>query len=363
MGGCGNSKAEGRYAREEGDSQMKKLYDEIASRLSGGEKLSVASIARRIGSAPRSQGTRCAILPGGAILGTIGGGLMEAKTQEAGVKALSEGKVEYLKMRLKEKELAASGMICGGSVDILVAPWGGGEVAVAKGLSALYSSGNHGALLTKWDGDGNSISIGLYFNGEWHSATPLTEELEEAARESLSDGTNVIRAGEDGGLFAEFIERERAPLIVMGAGHVGRALANVASVAGFAVTVVDDREEFANEENLPWAERVLCRPFEGALDEARVDENTFIVIATRGHMGDTICALDALRSDAPYVGMIGSKRKRGMVLKKMSEEGIPEARIASAVRTPVGLSIGAQTPEEIAVSIVAEMIQIRRQND
>ncbi|PLX42948.1 MAG: hypothetical protein C0608_00605 [Deltaproteobacteria bacterium] len=341
---------------------MKKLYEEISARLSGGEKLAVASIARRIGSAPRSQGTRCAILPDGSILGTIGGGLMEAKTQEAGAKALSDNNVEYLKMRLKEKELAASGMICGGSVDILVAPWGEAEVPVSEGLSALYSSGNHGALLTKWDGEGNALAIGLYFNGQWHSSSGLTEELEEAAKEALFNAANVVRVDDDGGLFAEFIERERAPLIVMGAGHVGRALANVATVAGFAVTVIDDRSEFANEENLPWAESVLCRPFEGALEEAGVDENTFIVIATRGHMGDTICALDALRSDAPYVGMIGSKRKRGMVLKKMSDEGISEERITSAVRTPVGLSIGAQTPEEIAVSIVAEMIQIRRQN-
>lgn len=339
---------------------MKIFYQDLAKRLEGGERLAVASIARRLGSAPRDQGTRCAVLPDGRILGTIGGGLLEARTQEESVVALGGGTIRYLKMRLDAKELAAGGMICGGSVDILIAPWGAAEAQVAHALLEAFEGNRRAALLTSWGADGRTLAVGLLDGQRWIGSGDLDPAGREAAAEALSAGKPVLRGKAEGpGLLAEPIEREKAPLIVMGAGHVGKALTEVAALAGFSVAVVDDRPEFADPALLPRADRVLCRPFEGAIAELGADDTTAVVICTRGHLGDTDCALDALRSPACYVGMIGSRRKRGMVVKGILAQGIPEERLG-VLHTPVGLSIGAETPEEIAVSIVAELIALRR---
>lgn len=339
---------------------MKAFYQELADRLERGERLAVASIARRLGSAPRNQGTRCAVLPDGRILGTIGGGLLEARTQQEAVAALAEGRVRYLKMRLDAKELAAGGMICGGSVDVLVAPWGEAEAPVARALLAAFDGNRRAALLTAWGAEGRPAGVGLLDGERWVGSGAIGAGGHEAAAEALAEEKPLLRGAPEGpGLLAEPIDREKAPLVVMGAGHVGRALAEVAAIAGFSVTVVDDRPEFADPALLPRAERVLCRPFEGAIGELAPDDATAVVVCTRGHLGDTACTLDALRSPACYVGMIGSRRKRGMVVKGLQEQGISEERLA-ALHSPVGLPIGAETPEEIAVSIVAELIAVRR---
>jgi xanthine dehydrogenase accessory factor len=124
------------------------------------------------------------------------------------------------------------------------------------------------------------------------------------------------------------------------------------------VTVVDDRPEFASAEKLPWAKQVLCQPFDGSVAAAGTDQGTFVVVCTRGHLSDTLCTEEALRSDAPYVGVIASRRKRDMILKHLKEQGFPDERLG-ALRMPVGLPIGAETPEEIAVSVVAQLIQER----
>lgn len=339
---------------------LKDFYHELLRRLENGEEVAVASIARRIGSAPRNQGTRCAVLKDGTILGTIGGGLLEARTQDEAKTVLATGKPFYLKMRMDSKDLAASGMICGGSVDILIAPWGESEKAVAKELIDLYDSNGRGVLLTLWDEETGTSEVSLLteetvFEGRY----PGLEAL-KACREALNFGNPVLSTSEGKKLLADPIEREKSPLVIFGAGHVGKALSTVASFAGFSVTLVDDREDFADPALLPHAAAVLCAPFEEAFSKLKIDETTFIVICTRGHLGDAVCAVEAMNSPSPYVGMIGSKRKKSMVLKRLLEAGISEEKIRDVLRTPVGLEINAETPEEIAVSIVAEMIGVKR---
>jgi len=339
---------------------MKRFYEELARLLNDGETVAVASIAKRLGSAPRSQGARCAVKADGSILGTIGGGLMERRTQEAGVLAIADNRVHYLKMRLDSKELAASGMICGGSVDIAVVPWRRSEVPLAGELLRTFMENRKATLITHWDEAGEIINLGLLGSRGWTGRGPLGEEAKEAAAEADSSGKPVFRgkAGKEG-LLAEPIERERSPLVILGAGHVGAALLEVASFAGFSVTIVDDREEFADPRRHPKADRVLCIPFEGALAMVGADDSTFIVICTRGHLSDTVCIEEAMAGPPPYVGLIGSRRKTGMVLRHLREKGVDEERL-SALHSPVGLDIGSETPEEIAVSITAQMIAVKR---
>jgi len=150
-----------------------------------------------------------------------------------------------------------------------------------------------------------------------------------------------------------------ARLIIVGGGHVGLALATVGEFAGYAVTVIDDREEFASRERFPMAEQVITADAGEALDALELDANCYVVLVSRGHRQDEEALRHSVGRGAAYVGMIGSKRRTATVLRHMAEEEIDPAAL-DAVSTPIGLDIGAETPEEIAVSILAEIIMVRR---
>jgi xanthine dehydrogenase accessory factor len=157
-----------------------------------------------------------------------------------------------------------------------------------------------------------------------------------------------------------FIEAYTTPpqLVVCGGGHVSKALTPLAKNLGFRVFVTDDREEFANPERFPEADIVLAKRPEEALRELPINPNTFIIIATRGHRFDNVATEAAARTSARYVGLLGSKRKIILIYEDLMRNGVPIERIRE-LRSPVGLDINARTPEEIAVSIVAEMLMFR----
>ncbi len=150
-------------------------------------------------------------------------------------------------------------------------------------------------------------------------------------------------------------------LFILGAGHVGRALSKVARFSWFNVTLADDREEYANRENIPEAHEIIVSDFGAVFSKVLIDSNDYIVIATRGHIHDLDALKAALGTRAKYIGLLGSRRKRALLFKRLKEEGFSEGEI-SRVITPVGLPIGSVTPEEIAISIMAQIIQVRREN-
>jgi len=150
-------------------------------------------------------------------------------------------------------------------------------------------------------------------------------------------------------------------LIILGAGHVGKALSMAAKFSGFTVKVVDDRPEYANRNNLPDATEVVVTDFQTAFSSIVADNATFIVIATRGHNHDLEALRAALGTEAKYIGLLGSRRKRALLFKILKNEGFSQEEIERVI-TPVGLSIGSVTPEEIAISIMAQIIQTRREN-
>ena len=150
-------------------------------------------------------------------------------------------------------------------------------------------------------------------------------------------------------------------LIILGAGHVGKALSKVARFSGFRVTVVDDREEYANRDNVPDANDIVVIDFENVFSKVPVDQNTYIVIATRGHNHDFDALKVALSTEAKYIGLLGSKRKKALLFKTLKEDGFAQKDVDRVI-TPVGLSIGSVTPEEIAISIMAQIIKHRREN-
>jgi xanthine dehydrogenase accessory factor len=164
-----------------------------------------------------------------------------------------------------------------------------------------------------------------------------------------------------GGSMTVYIEPQgRRPLLVMfGAGHVGRAVTALANGCGFQVVVVDERSDCAQEILLPGADKIICAPVVDAFGQLKLDSESFAVIATPGHLSDFDAVRGCLTTQAGFIGLLGSRRKRETLLKTLEDEGLDAAQRARIV-TPVGLDISAQTPEEIAVSIVGQLIAIRR---
>ncbi len=162
-------------------------------------------------------------------------------------------------------------------------------------------------------------------------------------------------------IYLEVVE-SKPVFLVVGAGHIGRSLVQLADFLDFHVAVLDDREDFADAARLPEADQVICEDYETAIDAFPINANTFIVMVTRGHKQDELALRKCLGRGAGYVGMIGSKRRTSAVLQHLRDEGFDRAELA-AVRTPIGLDIGAETPEEIAISIMAEIILLRRGGD
>ncbi len=148
-------------------------------------------------------------------------------------------------------------------------------------------------------------------------------------------------------------------LVIVGGGHVGFALATIAELTGFSVIVIDDRPEFANRERFPMADQVIAEDASVAIPSLGLDANTYVVLVSRGHRQDQEALRVSVARGAAYVGMIGSARRTGTVLHNLAEEGLDQAAL-DAVSTPIGLDIEAETPEEIAISILAEIIMVRR---
>lgn len=182
-------------------------------------------------------------------------------------------------------------------------------------------------------------------------------EIPDSAAELLGgQGTNTYY--EDALVLAEPLRRNPR-LVIFGAGHVGAEVARAARAVGFHVVLYDDREEFANPERVPWAHEIRVQDFRTLLETLNIDEDDYLLAATRGHSFDALVLQHVAESPAKYVGMLGSKRKRAVMFRALEEAGVPNAALAR-VKTPVGLDIGADTPAEIAVSVTAELVRVRR---
>lgn len=175
----------------------------------------------------------------------------------------------------------------------------------------------------------------------------------------LVEGRRAIEAaGEVVEILVEVVEPP-ARLLVVGGGHVGRSIVEFGALLGMSTAVLDDREDYASPERFPFADRVICGDFAEELERFPINANTFIVLVSRGHTVDELSLRQVAERGAAYVGMIGSKRRTRTVLEHLAEEGIDASALAK-VFTPIGLDIGAETPEEIALSVLAEIVLVRR---
>jgi len=303
----------------------------LARAGSGG---ALATVARTTGSTPVPVGTKMLVGPAGRLEGSVGGGCVEADVLEAAQAAAGQGPV--IRTHHLNADLAGDlGLSCGGTVEIVVEPL----VQHSDYIAALEAAATaeQGTLTTALD----------WSHGPRKHFSPTTDPNGPAA--TLSDDRHTM--------VEHLLLAPR--VVVFGAGHVGSAIANSAAVAGFRVVIVDDRPEFANPERFPGAIRVVAASVDAALGQVAIAPHDAVVIATRGHRHDAAILERVATCGAGYVGLLGSRRKQAVVTKALQQAGIP-AEALQRVRVPVGLAIGAETPEEIAVSVVAELIAWRR---
>lgn len=332
---------------------MRYIIDLLIDTLARGESVVLGAVVRSSGSAPRTTGARMLVRADGSLAGTIGGGAIEGECQEK-ARDLFDSKVSHalLNFSLGSKTLAEGGMICGGAVTILLHRVDPDSLPTLLHTRSLYQSGKRPKLLTFMPVAESPPRLALFDSSDDHL-------LDDEVREQISEKGLRVPFTAKSGDQEIFVEPIVSPGVVhiVGAGHVALETAQLSVFAGFEVVVMDDRPEFANKQRYPDVQKVIVlESFADCLSNLTADD--YVVIVTRGHLYDRVVLAQALRTNAGYIGMIGSRKKRDIIYDSLKEEGFADSDLAR-VRSPIGIDIRADTPQEIAVSIVAELIRAR----
>ncbi len=347
------------------------ILTEIKTALDNLERVVIATTITSSGSTPLPSGAVLVFKPVGEVaIGTVGGGILEAQVIDQAKAMVSERDASLvLKFELSDTN-SEEGMICGGSVEVLFEVIEDSDRLIFSKLHAARQEGRDCALLRILD-ERQTVTDKVVL--EYLSAAPYhqeqmapilgklqisTDSFTQAIERTHRQEVPVRIPGKSGELILQPIAGLQ-PLIVFGGGHIGRAISKIASAGGFRVTIVDDREEYANAQRFPDAVRIIPMPFDVAFDHLDIKDSASIVIVTRGHQLDGEVLVRAIKTSARYIGMIGSKRKVIATYEQLLHDGV-SLEALKRVHAPIGLDIGAVTAEEIAVSIVAELIRVRR---
>ena len=348
---------------------MQEVFHEAVNRLEKGESVVVATVIRTKGSTPQKPGAKLLVRQDGTGAGTLGGGCVEGDIWFAAKQLMQQGgEAEYREYELNEELAAEDGLVCGGTMYFLIDPVYTPEdyLPYAREIDFAYKGEGAVALATviKSGNDGKSrIGDKLFIreNGKTEGTLGNLETDKgaiEKAKLLMIHGRNEYVMTASGAEY--FIEAYTTPpqLVICGGGHVSRALASLAKPLEFRLFITDDREEFANEDRFPEADIIVSEKPEDALPNLPINPNTFIVVATRGHRYDNSALLAAAKTPARYVGLMGSKRKTILIYEDLMRSDLSLHRIRE-IRSPIGLDIKARTPEEIAISIMSEMLMFR----
>ncbi|HKE01219.1 MAG TPA: XdhC family protein [Planctomycetota bacterium] len=348
---------------------MTDVLAELRRLRAGGERAALATIVATAGSTPGKEAMKLLVRADGSFAGTVGGGCLEAEVYEAARDAIAGAPPKLLEFRLNERDYPESGLLCGGIVTVLVEAVADPAATFETALS-LRERGVPAARLVAIAPElppnlGRTRLLardGTDVGDLRHEAIDpeLRAAAEAAMRSDLPARVSVAVPG--AAPFEVFVEPIASPaLLLFGGGHVSSAIAKIARLADFRPIVIDDRESFASHERHPDAALTVAAPWEEAVRRFAPAEDARCVVVTRGHHDDerVLRAMAAHGYRPAYLGMIGSRTKQKIVLERLRAAGVGDAFLAS-IRTPIGLPIGARTHAEIAVSVVAELISLRR---
>jgi xanthine dehydrogenase accessory factor len=348
---------------------MESVFRAAVEEARSGNEHVIATVIRTSGSTPQKSGAKLLVRKDGSGVGTLGGGCVEGDIWFAARQLLKRGgSAEMRDYELNEELAAQDGLVCGGTMYFLIDPVRGGDTygELAEEVVEAYEGGKPVAIvnIVKVPED-SQLVVGKRMLVRENGATSgslgdekLESESARRARELMALGKNDYVVTSSGVEY--YVEAYTTPptLVIAGGGHVSKALAPIAKSVGFRLFILDDREEFANAKRFPEAEIVQVGEYETGLQQLPINANSFIVIATRGHRHDDSALASALRTPASYVGLLGSKRKTILIYEGLLKRGFSLDDIRRT-RSPIGLDIGARTPEEIALSIMSEILMFR----
>jgi xanthine dehydrogenase accessory factor len=346
-------------------NKMEFLNKQILDSIMQNDIFAVATILTHQGSTPRTSGSKMVVLKDKTIHGTIGGGLVEALVMDACLDLIENNRCSIREFTLNKELKDGLDMVCGGALSVLIETIipNPGLVSMFQALADLETEGKKGFLVSKIQGfsksDFTMQKCLVLPDGSSFGKNILPKSLLDAILDNKFYGPTPIIHNQN---LDEFIIEPILPrecIYIFGAGHVGYQLARIAHIADFQTIIIDDREEFANRERFPHSREVhAIENFTNAFDNLEIDKSSYIVILTRGHLHDQTVLEEALKTTPAYLGMIGSKTKRNQIYANLTKKGIATTTL-EAVYSPIGIEIKAQTPGEIAVSIIGEIIQKR----
>lgn len=348
------------------------FYFNLAKKIDRNESAVLATIIQTQGSAPQVPGATALFYKDGLLDGTLGGGIIEADTQDRAMEALFSGRSQILDFDLTSDTMSAEEAICGGRVKVLVDASPQVHRETFEALCNSWQRRDPGILGTSIS---QSSDDSIFIERVWIPQNQI--ELTNASSHIRWNKGELEKALEENKPRLLILPKDRKPgkravrwiflepvvpfprLVIAGAGHIGQAVAHLGSLLQFEVTVIDDRPELANKDKIPDADSILVGNIPQAVADFPVTKDTYIVIVTRGHSYDTETLRACISSPAAYIGMIGSRRKIKLIREKFISEAWSTAEEFDRIAAPIGLEIHSKTVEEIAVSIAAQLVLIR----
>jgi xanthine dehydrogenase accessory factor len=341
---------------------MRALFRHLTDALESGREVVVCQVVETRGSTPQKAGALMLVDPSGGQVGTLGGGCVEAEVKQSAIRRIGQPGAHLQPFLLDHDYAWADGLICGGKMVVVTEAVHGSEpLGYYRAYRRLLEAGEgftEAVVVDPERAAGSPVGSRFLFGpdgsfvGGLPTAPPPDGLAERVAPLSERPGP-AVRGG-----VALLPTLPRVRLVVVGAGHVGQAVASLAAQTDFDVWVVDDRHQYANAERFPQAQRLIVGPIGDVLPTLEITPHTYALIVTRGHGHDQEALYHLAPTQAAYVGLIGSRRKIRLIFDNLHDAGVNEASLRR-VAAPVGLDIGSQTVPEIAVSIVAELIARR----
>lgn len=355
--------------------EQRDILDKMLDLAVTQQKVAVATVVRTYGSTPRHVGAKMVILDDGAFFGTVGGGCGEAEVWQEAKRVLKTGAPATVHIDLTEDPNEGGEKICGGRMDVYVETWRRADLEQLRAvlqrldesrgmsLSTVLAGDDAGRRMFVADGGWSTGSLGdTGLDAQVKGAAPdIIENRRSGVMAAVGDALEPQPRPRTAGGVEVFIEVLQRPpvLVIAGAGHCALPLSRMARMLGFSVIILDDRPECATDERFPDAARILVGDLGEQVAHLPLGLSTYVVLVTRGHKQDEAILRKIVDKPLGYIGMIGSRRRIQAVFADMERDGFASADL-DKVYSPIGLDIGAETPEEIALSILAEVVRVRK---
>lgn len=346
---------------------MREIHRKIPELIEAEEIGAYCTVVESKGSTPQKPGSKLLILPDLQNIGTLGGGCVEAEARRQAIGLMQGGIPRLLDFRLDSDYGWDDGLICGGNMKIFIdLPQSNDDAFMFTRLEDLIGEKVPHVFATVVKSEINDVQVGMKMiaasNGDCigslGNCNLETAMRSESAKVLAENSPRIFRWNSgDVWVFMDPVQ-PRPTLLIAGAGHVGQALCHLGDWLDFDIAIVDDRPDFASKERLPEADQIVIGDIADELRKFPIDNMTYAVIVTRGHRHDEEALYSVVESDACYVGLIGSRRKIKLIYDDLLALGVSKERLAR-VYAPIGLDINSKTVPEIAVSIAAQLIQIR----